>query len=395
MSNFVSLKSAVLYVTEETTEGVAVDPTLGGQAVAVNSDGLEMTGEKELIERNIIRGGIGRVLPRTGMKSMTGSIAVEARASATAGAEPEAALLFESAFGGVRSLSSTITIGAAQEDSVTIGTNAASFAAGDIVMIKDTNSGSTGYHITPITAVNLNGTNADSLTLLVPAENAPSNGSVIEKFTTFFGTDDGHPSLTVTEFLEDAYKRQGVGVKVNSLTLDGFEPGQTANFSFGLQGWDLTEDVAVSGVAETYSDALPPLVLDACVYKDGVKLEVSSFSFSLENTIGVVPSTCSLTGKIGQRTSERAVSGSFTVFADKTSSGIFDAFSAGTQFSVFASMYNPGSSAGVKKEAIGVYMPKCIITAAPMADADGLMVYNVEFQAGMPDSGSDIYLGFI
>lgn len=42
MSNFVSLKSAVVFVTEESTEGVAVDPTLGSQALAVNSDGFDV-----------------------------------------------------------------------------------------------------------------------------------------------------------------------------------------------------------------------------------------------------------------------------------------------------------------------------------------------------------------
>ena len=395
MSNFMSMKSAVVFVTEETTEGVAVSPTNGGQAVGINSDGFEMTGSKELIDRNIIRGGIGRVIPRTGMKSMSGSMTVEARANSVAGAAPEAALLFESAFGGTRQMTSAITTGTNTTTVLEIGTNAASFAVGDIVMVKDTNAGVTGYHISPITAVAMNGSNTDTITMLVAAANAPSNGSVIEKFTTFYGADDGHPSLTVTEFLEDAYSRQAKGVKVSSLALEGFTPGQTANFNFGLTGWDINEEIGASGLTESFSDALPPLVLDACVYKDGVKLEVSAFGFSLENTVAMIPSTCSVDGKLAQRISERAVSGSFTVYADKTSSAMFDAFAAGTEFSVFASMHNPGASAGVKKEAIGVFFPKCIITSSPMADADGLMVYNVEFQVGLPTSGSECFLGFI
>jgi len=390
---FLSMKTAVVYVSKEAIEeGVAATPS-ADEAIAV-SDGFDMNATKELIERNTLSGSIARRLPRTGMKSATVTFPVEARASLTAGAAPEATLLFESALGGVRSQSNTTVVSGYNAATVSIGTSASNFAVGDVVMLKDTNAGLSGYHISAVSAVAMNGTNEDTLTLVAPAAVTNGSATTIEKFTTFYGTDSGHPSLTITEFLDDAYKRQATGCKVASLSMEGFDPGQVASFSFGLNGWDMTESVAVSGLTETFSDALPPLILDACVYKDGVRLEVSSFTFSVENTLPVIPSTCSATGKIGQRVTERATSGSFTVYADSASAAIFENFEDGTQFNLFASMYNPTSSYGVKKEAIGIYLPVCIITEAPMANAEGLMVYNVSFRCGPDTTGSDIYIGF-
>jgi hypothetical protein len=392
---YVNMKTAVVYVTEEVGfEGVAVEPTAGDQAVEI-SDAFDLQVSKELIERTTLSGSIAQRLPRTGMKSATASVSVEARASSTAGSAPDAGLLFESALGGTRAMSATTTTLATTNLTtipVLLGTG---IKAGDIVMLKDLGSGFSGYHVSPVTASAANGTNDDTITLLAPCAAAPATGTVIEKFTTYFGADSGHPSLTITEFLEDALKRQAVGCKVNSLSLEGFEPGGTASFNFSLSGLDGGETVQVSGLTEAFGDALPPLVLDACVFKDGVPMEASAFTFSVENTLPVIPSLCSPSGKAGQRVTGRAVSGSFTVYADTTNVNIFEAFEDGTQFSLYASLYNPGASLGIKKEVIGVYIPVCIVTAAPMANAEGLMVYNVEFRAGPDATGSDIYLGFI
>jgi hypothetical protein len=390
----VAMKTAVVYVTEETTPGTAATHS-AGDAVGVIADGIEMTGEKELIERQLLRNSISKTLPRTGMRSMSGSISVEAASGSVAGAAPDAALLFESCLGGTRALTSSPTTITTTNLTVIPVSFATGIAAGDIVMIKDTNCGTTGYHISPVSASSLNGTNDDSITLVVPCDTAPTSGSAIEKFTTFFGENSGHPSLTVSQFLEDALKREAVGVQVNSLSMDGFETGQVASFSFGLQGWNMDETLAASGLTATYGDALPPLVLDACVYKDGVALPVTSFSFNVANTVGKVMSTCAPNGVIGQRTTERAVSGSLVAYADSASVALWNAFEEGTVFSLSAAMYNPTATAGVKSNVVAVYLPQCIITAIPMANADGVAQYNVEFQCGPDAAGSEIYLGFI
>jgi hypothetical protein len=488
---YVSSKTAVLYVTEEVTEGTPVAPSAGNEAVSILADGFELNGEKELVERSNLTSSIAKALPRVGIKSASGSVGVEAKAALVAGAAPEADLLFYAALGGKKTLSSTVTTGtshATNSIKLTLGADS-NFVAGDIIMLKDSNL---GYHLTPISAVvssvaatnfiqgsvgrltftaDVAGTTGNSITVefvgsgtagaevvtvvgtdievqiesgvstaaqiktaldnsvaaaalintvvttagvmetaaavtlaggtdgsltpLVPTSVAASNGTVIEKFTKYYGADTGHPVLTLTGFYEDALKMQASGCHVASLSLDSFETGQIPSFSFGIGGMNYTETLGASGLTASFDGATPPLVLAACVYKDGVEIPVNSVSLSVENTLARVTSTCSPNGIIAHRETERVISGSMTPYMDTASVALFSGFDLNTEFSLFLHMQNPITNG--KKEVVAVYLPHCIITALPKADQDGLMTYGLEFAAGPSSdgSGSDIHLAFI
>jgi hypothetical protein len=393
---YVAMKTAVVYVTEEVTEGTAVAPTTGNQAVSILSDGFELQGEKELVERNNLTASLVKALPRVGIKTATGSIGVECKASATAGAKPEADLLFHAALGGVRQVAATVPVASNSTNTTVVNVADASlFNVGDTIMIKSTNVGFDGYHISPITTVTTGGAE-ESVTLLVPMTNNAQELDVIEKLTTYYSANTGHPSLTITSYMEDAIKFQASGVRVNSLSLESFETGQIASFSFGLQGQNYTETLAASGLTAAFDGATPPLILNACVYRNGVRIPVQNVSLSVENTIATVQSTCSPNGVIAQRVTEQAISGSITPYMDTTSVALFSAFDANTEFSLFFHCQNPGAT-GVKKEAIAFYIPTCICTALPKSDADGLMQYALEFSAGpnATGTGAPLYISFI
>ena len=101
---FTVRKNTVLYVTEEVTQGTAVDPTLGSQAVAPLEDGFEFTPQKELVERNNLTSSIGQTLPRTGIKTSTGSMPVEWKAHGKTKGDPGAAGRTESDQPGAKGL---------------------------------------------------------------------------------------------------------------------------------------------------------------------------------------------------------------------------------------------------------------------------------------------------
>lgn len=388
----ISLNTTVLYVTEESTEGVAVDPTNGDQAVGITSDGFALDASFAVVERNNMTSSIERPLPRIGIRTNSAAITVELKSASTAGAKPECDLLIEGALGATRASTNNPTTLATTNLTVIPLSAATGLVKGDIVMFKDTN----GYHITPLTSVDLNGTNDDTVTCLVPFSVAPASNTVIEKFTTFYGANSGHPSLTLTAFMEDAFKIQSQGNKVTSLAMSGFEPGSIASLEFGLQGLGYDETASSpSGLTASYSGAEPPTVLSACVFKDGVAISVSSLAWSVENTVAQKLSTCAANGIIGQRVTNRVVTGSFTTDMATDSTTIFDAFNAETKFSIFAYIANPTATAGQKKEVVGMYFPVVKITNLPKGNADGFMQYNLEFQAEPDAAGSSIYLGFI
>ena len=390
----ISLNTTVLYVTEEVTEGTAVDPTNGNQAVSVTSDGFAIDASFAVVERNNMTSSIERPTGRLGIKTSSASLTVEAKANTIAGGAPEYDLLMESALGATRANTNTITTLTTTNVSAIPVSAITGLAKGDIVMFKDSN----GYHITPLTSVDANGPaeNDDTVTCLVPFSVAPAGNTAIEKSTTFYGANSGHPSLTLTAFMEDAFKIQTAGCKVNSLSLEGFEPSSIATFAFGLQGVGYDETASTpSGLTASYDGAEPPTVLSACVYKDGVQIPVSAFGFSLENTVAQKLSTCAPNGIVSQKITARAVTGTFTPYMDTGSTALFDAFNAETKFSLFAYIANPGASAGQKKEVVAFYLPVCKITNMPKADADGLMQYNIEFQAEPDATGSSLFISFI
>jgi len=392
---YVSRKSAVLYVTEEVTEGTAVDPTLGSQAVGILADGFEMNPDKETVERSLLRSGIARQIPRTGIKTSSCTAAVEAAANGTAGEAPDYDLLMKSLLGGKRQITSQVTTKATGNTASELqieDADIADFEVGDIVLILEAGA----YHTSPVTAVD-DTVGAANITLLIAGGSAFSASVVIEKVTTYYGANTGHSSLTFTSYWEDAIKKQSAGCKVSSMSLDTFETGQLASFNFSLTGLTFTQTLASSGLTPSFSNAEPPVILEACVYVDGAQLPVNSLSLTIDNTNGRVTATCNANGVIAQRATERAVSGSMTPYLDTTSVDLFDKFDGNTEFPIFLRAWNPTGTTGEKKEAFGIFIPKSIITALPEQDADGVMQYSLEFQSGEDSSGtypSDIYISF-
>lgn len=389
---YVSKNTAVVYITEESSEGTAVAPS-NASFVSIMND-YEMNGEKELVERDNLTTSIIKEIPRVGIKTCALTLNIEAKANTTEGSAPEAALLFKGALGALRSNTNSHKTVTDTNLNLVVLDGTGNLAVGDFIMIKATNTASDGYHISPISSVTASNSN---IGLLIPMAAAPASNTSIAKFVTYYTSNSGHPSLTVTTFLEDALKLQAAGCKVSSMSLEGFETGQIASFNFSLNGMSYAETVAASGLTPTQVAGTPPLVLSACVYKDGVAVPVNSFSVNVENTLGRVTSTCSANGLISQRITEQTITGSFVPYMDTTSVALYSAFDANTEFSLVAILKNPVSGQTKQwEEVVGIFLPRCIITAMPKADQDGVMQYAIEFSASYSSTYSTaMTIGFI
>jgi len=389
---FVSKKTASVFLTEEVAEGTPVAPSAGNQAVGVLADGFTMDGEKELVERNLLRNGISKQTPLTGIKSASVSIGVEASANKVAGGAPEYDLLMKSALGGKHQVTAeVISLDTHTTSKIFMeAVDAAKFMAGEMVLVKQTGA----YHFSPIKSITIDG--ADSfIELVVPAASAFSNSVAVEKVTTYYGANSGHSSLTVTSWLEGIVKMQASGNKVASMALEGFEVGQLPSFSFSLQGSDYSESISAQSVTPSFNSETPPIILGACVYLDGVAIPVSNVAISVDNTMGKVTSTCAPNGLIAQITSLRAVSGSFTTYLEQDNVAMFTKFNNNTKFSLFLYAKNPTAVAGQGANYIGMFIPAAIITGQPKADTDGVVTIDVSFQAGEDDNGKDIFVSFV
>ncbi len=373
----------------ESTEGVYVAPAANTDYVQTLSDGTELTPAKELLEREIFNGSLGKSTPRTGTKSVSGALPVEFRAADTEGGATECDKLLRACLGSRRQVGDNTSTTGHSTTVINMGApDAAEYQVNDIVLVKQSGA----YHVSPISAVG-----ATSITLLIAAAAPFSDNVVVESFTSYRPADSGHPSLSISKYVEDARLEQATGCRVTSMSLENFTTGQLASLNFGFEGLTFDQSLTANPFTPNYQDSLPPVILNACLYQDGVDIQVNELTLNVENTLGFATSTCSSNGRISGRVTSRSVSGTFNPYKQDDDIDNFEKFRDNTPYSLFAYAYNPTGVAGQFNNVCAVYLPYCITTELGEADQDGLLQENISFSASRGQSGEneEISISFI
>lgn len=397
MATGIAKNTSIIGIKEESTEGTYLAPAAATDYIQP-MDGFDVAPKKEVVERTILTSSIGKVTPRVGQKSVTVSLPVEFRASGVEGAATDFDLLLKGALGNVRAIATTTTTKASGNTGSVLqieDADISKFTVGDIVLIKE----SGGHHVCAITAKST-GTGTATVTILPSkASGSFSNSVVISKSTTYYPANAGHIPLSISTYWANEILQKAIGCKVTKLSLDGFSVGGLASFGFEAEGLSFDEVNGAAPHTPTYDSGIPPLILNACLFQDGVDVPVNSFGVSLQNTLGFITSTCSANGRISSRVTARTLSGSFNPYKDDTSVAQFTKFDQNTAFSLFVRAYNPSAVAGEidMGSAIGIYLPNCLITEKKIADQDGILTDELTFAAtrGVSGSTEEIYIGFI
>lgn len=388
--SIVTTRKQAWAVETEDTEGTYKAPTSSASFVQTLSDGAEMSRSKETIERNVFTNSIGKTSPRTGQFQVTGTLPVELRSSSVEGDAPEFDKLITSALGTKRQITSeTTSDDLAHTTSMIYITDAdQTFQVDDIIMVKEAN----GYHVSPLSDVT-----STYIELEIPMDSAPANQVAISKSTIYTVADSGHPSLSISRYLEDAVLQQAVGCKVNSMSMEGFSTGQIPSLSFGFEGLNFDSSLTAPPYSASYDDKLPPIILDAKVYMDGSIIDVNELSFSIENTLGFQTSVNEANGRKSSRVTERTITGSFNPYMRSDSMANFTKFKNNTPFSIFAIAKLPSSTSGEYDGVVAIWIKNCVISELGENDADGLLQDNISFSANRGSTGTidEIYMAFI
>jgi len=370
-----------LFVKKETTEGTYAAPSAGTDAVQC-MDGLEVKPSRELLERAVLGTGLAKISPRAGLKSVSGTIPVYLRAGSTASTAPETDVMLESLMGSKRN-STSITTGTGHTTSVLHVSSTANLNIGDIVVVKQAGN----YHASPISALVAN----TSITLLVPFASAPSDNVVIEAFTTYVPVTTGHPSYSVSKYVESAILEQATGCKTTSLSLDNFETGKLASLKLGFEGLNFDRSLSAPAYTASFQTSETPVILDACIWQDGVEIPVNKFSLSIDNKMGFIQDTCD--GKKASRITERSVKGSIDPYKSSSDISNFTKFNTNAPFSLFVTAHNPTTTAGEFSQSVSFYMPKCTIVELGEGDNSGVLQDSISFHANTPDgTNPEIYI---
>lgn len=387
------LNNVKVAIKPEVTEGTFVVPTAGSDFIQVLASGASMDASKELLERDLLGGGLSKASPRTGLWSVSGSINVEAKANGTEGDAPEYGLLLEGGLGATRSgvtKTSSDVDGGTYSDNVICFANAdvGIYNVGDAITIKRAG----GYFTSHI--VDISGT--EVFLLDTDPAGAFVDGLEVSAFTTYLPADTGHKAISISRYIEDAVLEKAVGCKVKDVKLTGFETGQMCSWEIGFEGLFPDRIVSANALTPAFDTALPPIVLSACVWQDDVQLPVNSFDFAISNELGFISSTCAEKGKIASRVTGRTITGSCTPYKSNTDVDQWDKFQYNTEYALSGYMYVPSTTAGEYGDVVAFFLPHCISTEISESDKDGILQDAISFSAGGgSDLETEIYITFI
>lgn len=367
-------KNIKVAVVTESTEGTYAPPASGADFIQAQEDGIEVSGSKDTLDLNVIGTGLSKVAPRVGLESATGSVGVYLKAGSSATAEPEYGPMVESLLGSKRSMSAALTSGASHTTTLINVSSTTDLKVGDVVVIKEAGA----YHVSPIASLVTN----TSITLTIAMGSAPADGVEIEAFTTYVPADEAHPSFSMSKYVEDEVLEQAVGCKTTSLSVESFSTGQVASLKMGFEGSNYTRSLTSIPYTPSYDTSETPIILDACIWQDGNKIQVNDFTLNVENTLGWIKDTCN--GKTASRITNRMVSGTINPYKADDSIANYTKFDNNSSFSLLITAHNPGAT-GEFSESISFWLPVCVITELGEGDIDGVLTETISFSANSVD----------
>lgn len=390
---FVVKGKSSVYLTEEPTEGVYVAP-VAADAVEVLEDGVGFEFTRDEVERNLTSATIEIEASRLGLKQVSGSVPVEFKAGKVEGAQPREKILYKSLLGAERNITSVSVTKTGNTATVLQVQNAdvSKYKKNDIVMVKQAGK----HEARPIASVDST-LGAATITLAIPLSAAPSDNVVISKSAMFHHSDNA-PTFSTTHYIGGVIKESVTGCRAISAALESWEGGAVSNFNFSVEALDLDQiDEALPAplTASFAGEALPPVLLGACVWINGIKVSYNSLSMTLENTKAEILSACSESGKIGSRFTQFVASGEIAPYMDDDNVDRFNAFNNNDSISVFGYASNPTAVAGEVEQVVAFWFPQAKITAMPNGDQDGIMTNNIAFKGFKGDGEDTVFLAFI
>ena len=398
MATGIIKQNTIIAIQSEAVEGTYEAPAAATSYIQPLEDGFDLSPAREQVERTILTTSIGAATPRLGIRSVAATLPVEFRGSGTEGGDVDYGPLLMGGLGGTRSGTASTSKAAGHTSTVIPIEDAdiSKYNVGDIVLVKEAGA----YEARPISAV-ATGIGTASITFPFALDNgAPSASVVVGAFKTYKTAATGHPALSLSYYWGNTIRQAAIGTKVTTMSLEGFTPGQLASWNFGLEGLSYSEVDGAAPHTPSYDSGLPPIILKACVWRNGVEVEVNELTLTLTNTLGFLTNTCNANGRSNSRVTSREITGSFNPYKDDTATDYFDDWDAGTEFSLFAYAYNPhATTAGnfADGSTVAIWLPQCFTTEFQTQDVEGILTDQMSFRATGGSTGAldEMFLGLL
>ena len=349
----------------------------------------------ETLERNLIKGSIGRLKPLHGIRSGTVELSVELRSGGeVAGVvqQPEIHPLLLSAFGRFTNPGNATTVGGSTDTDIEVDTGeGAAYEKGDIVNIL----GEVRF---------IRSVAGDTLTLNRALDKgAPAASVTVTGGYTYKPADTDHDPLSITIWYGDEWEARAIGCRCSSISFSDFATGQIPKLAMTFEMLDYDSVAGTSPTPPVFNDTLPPVAINGNVYKadagggNPAEFCINNFETTMEQT--VTPEECIV--KDGGRSrlfiTDRVVSGTFDPFVDAANISLWTQFIQNDDFEIEVSIATVDVSGDFTVgTGAGVWMPFLNFTTVGFADQDGTMKHEIPFSAHESVALNDeIYMGFV
>lgn len=345
------IKDKILFAaTEETVSGIS-EAVSASDFIETTDAGATMNGPRDKKDINPMSGNRLKKRSRKTIQNGDGAVTSYLRAGQNSGDAPETGLLLESFGFSAESQGSVVSSTGSNTTTVINVASGAELAykVGQVILIKDSVNGD---HVSPISAL------ADGeITILIPASTAFDDSATIAKSINYRLDDKTDKSFTARKYFGGEVIQEIPYCKVSNIEFANIITGEVPTSAYTFSGINFLEYLETLATTPAFDTTEPAFALEACLYKNNVKVEANEVSFSFEQTLAKKKTLCATNGIKSQKgTGLYNVSGSLTVYKNDQE---IEFSISDDKYSVFISLFVPGAYEGAKENVISIYIPVC------------------------------------
>lgn len=377
-------KSGKIAIEKETTEGVYQGNPAATSFIKANSENVVIGKSKEELTRELLGDGIGASASEQGLTTATGSITMPLACASTEGGLSPMGLSLESLLGSAKTVA---TINCTSTTASTLTAPGHTYVKGDIVVVKEAGA----FEARPIASVL-----GDVITLAFALSSDPSDTVAIAGIRIYSCADEGHPSLSITQFLGDAgadtIAKLMSGAKCIGASFDNFVTGQLGEIAFTYEGLEMNR-VNQAPTTPVYTQVNSTKIKGGLIFQNGAVFKINELGLAIQNTVSAISNTKE--GKVALKVIKREVTGKFNPYLVTGAAGLaqYQIFDSNAPFSLFVSHSNPTAVAGENENFICLYLPVCRMTTIEDGDYNSIITDNVAFKANVGSDTKEIYIG--
>ncbi len=365
-------------VVIESVPNVYEPPTVGGDFLELAEPPAIVT-DQEIIERNVVRGSLGRLKTRRGQKIGTSEIIVELKSSGnvTVGQADVARIeqLIDLALGKKTRVGANDTVAGAGSTTTVIDTTLDNYTVGEGLMIN-----SEVRHVKSLPGANQIELNA---ALAAP----PGDTDVIQRGSTMSPDSADARRASVTFFDQPVgtagWESRLIGAAVAAISLQDATNGSLPKLvcNFDSVDWDVNAD-RTNAIQPIFENSSPPDNLNVFMVIGGTLVDSNNVAWTVDKAVTPQKVITNDSGILSRVATDRNIGGQFDYYPLDDNSDIFDDFDNNVTTDLqFQWGDRDAGNLLIPGTIISIYMPAAQLNSGSPDDEDGFIKRVVTYQA--------------